>query len=261
MPRAWVAPGAFPALQHLNLADNLLAGSLADLTRQGDGGGLLPTQLFNVSRNFFSQGPIPGGWASPTLRVLDVSYNQLPGELPAQWGEPRDGQRSAFPSLYLLAAQGNMLEGAPAARAARSLLCCSLFPLLCAAGVGCSAPPQTAVAPSLAPHKLPAAGPYNPWPQPGTALFAPNFTATMQPGNGLMEGVPDPPAAAATSTGGGGLSAGAVAGIVVGCVAGAGEAAGDLSSARSFVSATCMRMRRKPFSTRLLEMSVTSPPP
>lgn len=64
-----------------------------------------------MSRNLLSGGPLPASWHSATLRVLDVSYNRVPGSLPAQWAAPVAGQRSAFPALQTLMVQGNTLEG------------------------------------------------------------------------------------------------------------------------------------------------------
>ncbi|KAL4425219.1 hypothetical protein ABPG75_009235 [Micractinium tetrahymenae] len=173
IPAAWRAAGAFPSLQVLNLFDNLLTGSLADFTMPG--ARMMASLVMNVSRNAFNGGPLPLAWRSATLKALDVSNNMVPGTLPAQWAQPVDGQRSAFPALQVLAVQGNNLTG-----------------------------------------------PYAIWPgtPPGSAVFAPNFTLTARPGNGLMEGVPAPSfAAAAGSASSAGLSAGAIAGIVVGAVA------------------------------------------
>jgi len=110
IPPAWRAPGAFPALEDLNLADNLLTGSLSDFTMPGST--MMASRVFNVSRNALSGGPIPEAWHSPTLHLLDVSLNMLPGELPTAWGQPMGGQRSAFPNLDILAVQGNNLTGA-----------------------------------------------------------------------------------------------------------------------------------------------------
>ena len=90
-------------------ADNLLTGSLSDYTRPD--GSPLAAQVFNLSRNVLDDGPLPAAWHSPTLRVLDVSYNRVRGGLPAAWAAPAAGQRSAFPRLELLAVQGNALEG------------------------------------------------------------------------------------------------------------------------------------------------------
>ena len=90
-------------------ADNLLTGSLADYTRAD--GGPLASVVFNVSRNLLSDSPLPASWHSSTLKVMDVSYNRVPGSLPAQWAQPVAGQRSAFPQLHTLMVQGNALEG------------------------------------------------------------------------------------------------------------------------------------------------------
>lgn len=151
------------------------------------GSGMMASRIFNISRNGFDNSPLPTTWRSPTLRVIDVSLNRVPGPLPAAWGEPVVGQRSAFPNLDLLSVHGNALEG-----------------------------------------------PYDPWASlgGGQAVFAPNFTAIVRPGNGLMEGVPTLAAqpadtqAQASSTGGdSGLSTGAIVGIAVGAAAGVALAA------------------------------------
>lgn len=93
----------------MRAADNLLTGSLADYTRAD--GSPLASRIFNLSRNVLDGGPLPAAWHSPSLRVLDVSYNRVPGGLPAAWAAPAAGQRSAFPALETLAVQGNALEG------------------------------------------------------------------------------------------------------------------------------------------------------
>ncbi|PRW59651.1 nitrilase 2 isoform A [Chlorella sorokiniana] len=109
VPAEWRATGSFPVLQTLNLADNLLTGSLDDYTKAE--GGPLASVVFNVSRNLLSDSPLPASWHSAALQVLDVSYNRVPGSLPAQWAAPVAGQRSAFPQLHTLMVQGNSLEG------------------------------------------------------------------------------------------------------------------------------------------------------
>lgn len=88
----------------------MLTGSLSDYTRAD--GGPLASVVFNVSRNLLSDSPLPASWHSSTLKVMDVSYNRVPGSLPAQWAQPVTGQRSAFPQLHRLMVQGNALEGA-----------------------------------------------------------------------------------------------------------------------------------------------------
>lgn len=90
-------------------ADNLLTGALSDYTKAH--GGPLASVVFNVSRNLLSDSALPASWRSSTLQVLDVSYNRVPGSLPAQWAAPVAGQRSAFPQLHTLMVQGNALEG------------------------------------------------------------------------------------------------------------------------------------------------------
>ena len=176
-------PSPPPLAPRAPAADNLLTGALAAFTPAG-GGPLAAASVFNVSRNGFSAGPLPEAWHSPTLTVLDVSYNRVPGSLPRAWGAPQHGQRSAFPRLERLAVQGNVLEG-----------------------------------------------PADPWVQQGggAVVFAPTFTSTLRPGNGLLEGVPPPAAGSATAgsatagdassadadASGGGLSAGAIAGTEV----------------------------------------------
>ncbi len=103
------APAAARALTAC-AADNLLTGALSDYTKAD--GGPLASVVFNVSRNLLSDSPLPASWHSSTLKVMDVSYNRVPGSLPAQWAAPVAGQRSAFPQLHTLMVQGNALEGA-----------------------------------------------------------------------------------------------------------------------------------------------------
>jgi hypothetical protein len=46
---------------------------------------------------------------------MDISYNDVSGPLPAEWGEPKAGHAqvypSAFPALERLALEGNNLSG------------------------------------------------------------------------------------------------------------------------------------------------------
>lgn len=161
----------------------------------GPDGAILAAQtlkVFNVSRNGFDSGPLPDSWRSPTLRVLDVSLNRVPGELPAAWGAPTaDGQRSAFPALELLEVQGNTLGG-----------------------------PYDPWAPNGGARAV-FAPTYIQLVRPGNALM--EFQPEGSP-SGYIPSVPSADAPVVTSSSGdssGGLSAGAIAGIVVGSLAAA----------------------------------------
>jgi hypothetical protein len=60
--------------------------------------------------------PVPPSRTAPVPQLLiDVSYNGVSGTLPVEWGEPKAGHAqaypSAFPSLQLLALEGNNLSG------------------------------------------------------------------------------------------------------------------------------------------------------
>lgn len=79
------------------------------------GARMMAARRFNVSRNSLDGGPIPAAWQSPTLEVMDLSFNRVPGSLPAQWGAPTtNGQPSAFPALRTFNISGNEISGAPA---------------------------------------------------------------------------------------------------------------------------------------------------
>ncbi|KAK9794669.1 hypothetical protein WJX73_004931 [Symbiochloris irregularis] len=82
LPPEWGLPGAFPALQHLFLGNNLNIGQ--------PGGGL------------------PPHWGSswPQLRTLDLTRTGIQGSLPPDWGS-----RGAFPQLEVLSFDSNQLHG------------------------------------------------------------------------------------------------------------------------------------------------------
>lgn len=109
VPQEWTAAGAFPALESLRLGVNQLSGGLDDFNMQA--GGFIASKLFNVSGNGLNESDIPETWYSPTLVSMDISNNGVSGPMPAQWADPVNGQRSAFPSLKQLYIQGNNLSG------------------------------------------------------------------------------------------------------------------------------------------------------
>ncbi len=99
----------------MNLAGvNQLSGGLDDFNMQA--GGFIASRLFNVSGNGLNESDIPETWYSPTLVSMDISNNGVSGPMPAQWADPVNGQRSAFPSLKQLYIQGNNLSGAAGIR-------------------------------------------------------------------------------------------------------------------------------------------------
>ncbi len=77
--------------------------------------GCMASLSINLSRNAIGASTIPASWYSRILAIMDLSYNSISGTLPEQWGLPTEalGQQfdSSFPSLELLAVQGNNLTG------------------------------------------------------------------------------------------------------------------------------------------------------
>ncbi|KAL4428440.1 hypothetical protein ABPG75_002529 [Micractinium tetrahymenae] len=113
VPDGWTAVGAFPKLGTLQLAFNNLTGALDDFTPAIQG--CISSLVFNVSRNSFSQGTIPGQWYSKTLQLIDIAYNSINSQLPVDWGLPMANHESEypshFPSLARLAIEGNNITG------------------------------------------------------------------------------------------------------------------------------------------------------
>lgn len=79
-------PPTWHRLQVLSLADNLLTGSLSDLSTVGSG--LLAGVVVNVSRNALSEGPLPPAWHSATLQVGDGPGAESPRQSMAVLGSP-----------------------------------------------------------------------------------------------------------------------------------------------------------------------------
>jgi hypothetical protein len=141
---------------------------------------------------------------------MDLSWNGVPGPLPVAWGLPRSAaggdSRSALPSLAALYVQGNNLSGAlfgcllpgpsPGTAEARSTgqrRECRCIEWVQQATLVFEMCPKTDLCLAYPSLPLPA-GPADPWPGGGTAVFAPDFAAVTQPGNPLLESTAPPPA-------------------------------------------------------------------
>lgn len=113
IPEEFTAIGAFGALATLQLARNNLTGGLDDFTPKV--GGFIASLAFNISHNQLNLTTIPGEWYSKTLQLIDLSWNNISGILPMQWGLPREGHEaqypSGLPSLARLALEGNNISG------------------------------------------------------------------------------------------------------------------------------------------------------
>jgi hypothetical protein len=76
-----------------------MAGALSGFTPTA--GGFIVSLYFNVSRNQFNQGAIPGSWYSRTLALIDITYNNVSGACPggAQRGSEvrREGMQGLPP--------------------------------------------------------------------------------------------------------------------------------------------------------------------
>lgn len=78
----------------LNLADNLLTGSLSDFTMPGNS--VAPSLALNVSRNAFNDGPLPPAWHSATLQVRTAHNAQRTAHAGLGLGRGRAAWRRAL---------------------------------------------------------------------------------------------------------------------------------------------------------------------
>lgn len=99
VPPTWGQPGAFPALQFLDIKSCILTGTLPSSWPPA-------LQYLNVADNSF-HGPLPTALSRLTqLQQLTLNDNPFTGPLPAHWGF-----LGAFPELYSLQIVNAHLNG------------------------------------------------------------------------------------------------------------------------------------------------------